>query len=68
MTIIKYLLLLLFLTGCTAVKPYQRMYLNDQNMQPGKTSLDKFDENVHTYREGSSGGGTGQSSGGCGCN
>lgn len=65
---LKYLLLLFFLSGCTTVKPYQRMYLNDQNMQPGKLGLDKFDENVHTYREGSSGGGTGQGSGGCGCN
>lgn len=62
------ILILLFLTGCTAVKPYQRMYLNDQNMQLGKSNLEKFDENVHTYREGSSGGGTGQGSGGCGCN
>lgn len=68
MTMLKYLLLLLFLTGCTTVKPYQRMYLNDQNMQLGKTGIDKFDEHVHNYREGSSGGGTGQGSGGCGCN
>lgn len=65
---LKYCILLLFLTACTTVKPYQRMYLNDQNMQLGKSKLEKFDENVHTYREGSSGGGTGQGSGGCGCN
>ncbi|RFM36081.1 DUF4266 domain-containing protein [Chitinophaga silvisoli] len=65
---LKYCILLLFLTACTTVKPYQRMYLNDQNMQLGKSTLEKFDENVHTYREGSSGGGTGQGSGGCGCN
>ena len=59
---------IIWLTGCTTVKPYQRVYLNDQNMQLGKTDLEKFDENVHTYREGSSGGGTGKGSGGCGCN
>jgi len=28
----------------------------------------KFREKVHAYREGASGGGTGKSSGGCGCN
>lgn len=62
------LLALLFMQSCTTVKPYQRMYLNDESMQPGKAQIDKFDENVHTYREGSSGGGSGKSSGGCGCN
>lgn len=61
-------LLVLFMQSCVAVKPYQRMYLNDGSMQLGKTTMEKFDENVHTYREGSSGGGSGKSSGGCGCN
>lgn len=59
---------LLFMQSCVAVKPYQRVYLNDETMQLGKTGIEKFDENVHTYREGSSGGGSGKSSGGCGCN
>lgn len=62
------LCVLLFMQSCVAVKPYQRMYLNDETMQLGKTGIEKFDENVHTYREGSSGGGSGKSSGGCGCN
>lgn len=56
------------LYGCTPVKPYQRAYLNDAAMRPGKTDIEKFDNNVHTYREGASGGGNGKSSGGCGCN
>lgn len=61
-------LVLLFMQSCATVKPYQRMYLNDESMQLGKRGIEKFDENVHTYREGSSGGGSGKSSGGCGCN
>jgi len=60
--------ILLFMQSCVTVKPYQRMYLNDESMQLGKRGIEKFDENVHTYREGSSGGGSGKSSGGCGCN
>jgi len=56
------------LYGCTAVKPYQRAYLNDAAMRPGKADIEKFDNNVHTYREGASGGGNGKASGGCGCN
>ena len=62
------LLLGLALGSCTSVKPYQRAYLNDAAMQPGKLPIEKFDENVQTYREGASGGGTGKASGGCGCN
>lgn len=62
------LLVLLVMQSCATVKPYQRMYLNDESMQLGKRGIEKFDENVHTYREGSSGGGSGKSSGGCGCN
>jgi hypothetical protein len=54
--------------GCTTVKPYQRAYLNDANMKLGKLDIEKFDENVQTYREGASGGGNGKPSGGCGCN
>ncbi|MFT3826265.1 MAG: DUF4266 domain-containing protein [Chitinophagaceae bacterium] len=54
--------------GCKAVKPYQRAYLNDENMQIGKLPSEKFSGNMHTYREGASGGGGGKNSGGCGCN
>jgi hypothetical protein len=54
--------------SCTTVKPYQRAYLNDPGMRAGKNDIEKFDENVQAYREGASGGGSGKSSGGCGCN
>ncbi len=61
-------LLTMTLTACQTVKPYQRVYLNDENMQAGKRPLKKFASQVHTYREGGSGGGRGKTSGGCGCN
>ena len=65
----KYLLLLCILaSGCAAVKPYQRIYLNDENMKAGKSGIDKTDYNAESFREGSSGGGHGKTSGGCGCN
>jgi hypothetical protein len=56
------------LQACATVKPYQRQYLNDENMQLGKAGIDKIDESAQSYREGSSGGGSGKGSGGCGCN
>ncbi|HTS46062.1 MAG TPA: DUF4266 domain-containing protein [Puia sp.] len=54
--------------SCKTVKPYQRAYLNDDAMQAGKRPADKLSSAVHTYREGASGGGSGKTSGGCGCN
>lgn len=54
--------------GCESVKPYQRAYLNDYEMKPGQPGSRKFEEQVQAYREGSSGGGSSKSSGGCGCN
>ena len=54
--------------SCTTVKPYQRAYLNDANMKPGQSGTEQFAESAHSYREGASGGGSGKTSGGCGCN
>lgn len=58
----------LFAASCQTVKPYQRVYLNDYEMRQGKRPIDKMEDNVHTYREGATGGGAGKTSGGCGCN
>lgn len=54
--------------SCRTVKPYQRAYLNDNAMQINKKSIDKLSSDMHSYKEGASGGGRGKSSGGCGCN
>ncbi len=61
-------MLLIMLGSCQSVKPYQRVYLNDHFMQLGKKPIDGFSEKAMAYREGSSGGGAGKDSGGCGCN
>ena len=54
--------------SCRSVKPYQRIFLNDNSMQMNKRVVEKFSSKMHTYREGASGGGRGKSSGKCGCN
>ncbi len=59
---------LLSFGSCKAVKPYQRAYLNDNAMQIKNKNIDKLSSDMHTYKEGASGGGRGKSSGGCGCN
>lgn len=55
-------------TACQSIKPYQRVYLNDAGMKLGQRPSESFERNAMTYREGASGGGSGKSSGGCGCN
>jgi hypothetical protein len=54
--------------GCETVRPYQRAFVNDASMQTGRQPIKKFSGNMHTYREGASGGGRAKSGGGCGCN
>ena len=54
--------------SCTAVKPYQKVNLNDPDMILADTKCDSNLLTAHAYREGSSGGNGGKTGGGCGCN
>lgn len=56
------------LTSCMAVKPYQKMNLNDPNMKLSANSIDRFETNFQVYREAASGANGGKTGGGCGCN
>jgi hypothetical protein len=62
------IVLLMALSSCQVVKPYQRQYLNDHEMKSGQRPSEKDERNALSYREGASGGGSGKTSGGCGCN
>ncbi len=62
------IILLLFLSACKTVAPYERMYLNDEEMQLEGNSIDNYESYVHTIREGTTPSNTTKSSGGCGCN
>jgi hypothetical protein len=56
------------LPSCTAVKGYQKKYLNDAEMALHARKLEKPEINFQTYREGASGANGGKTGGGCGCN
>jgi len=58
----------LLLTGCQAVKSYQKQFVNDDTMQQSARPVEKLDNEATTYREGASGGEAGKTGGGCGCN
>ena len=67
----KYIVLVLVLvcsTSCVAVREYDKVYLNDLEMQLGAKGMERFETNFQVYREASSGANGGKTGGGCGCN
>jgi hypothetical protein len=50
------------------LKPYERIYANDPEMQMGTDAGKNFQYYVFSIREGATPAGTIISSGGCGCN
>jgi len=51
-----------------SVKAYQKMYLNDAEMELASKKIEVFETNFATYREGAAGANGGKVGGGCGCN
>lgn len=56
------------LTSCATVQPYQKQYLNDENMILSESKLEVYETNFESYREGVAGANGGKTGGGCGCN
>lgn len=56
------------LSSCEVVKPYQKTYLNEEEMKLSARKLEVFEANFQSYREGASGANGGKVGGGCGCN
>lgn len=54
--------------SCVAVRQYDKVYINDPDMQLGARASERFETNFHIYREASSGANGGKTGGGCGCN
>lgn len=57
-----------FTLSCQSVKEYQKMYLNDSEMELAVRKAQKFETSFQLYREGASGANGGKTGGGCGCN
>ena len=57
-----------FTSGCVSVKGYQKVYLNDKEMELAARAVEYFCTNFQSYREGASGANGGKVGGGCGCN
>ncbi|PSR11671.1 MAG: hypothetical protein DA408_14600 [Bacteroidetes bacterium] len=63
-----FLLLVACCSSCVSVKAYQKMYLNDSEMELAAKKLESFEINFEAYREGAAGANGGKVGGGCGCN
>ncbi|MEM8906404.1 MAG: DUF4266 domain-containing protein [Bacteroidota bacterium] len=63
-----FIALLFLFAACQPVKPYERIYLNDPEMQMGISSAKGFEQYVQSIREGAIPAGSAKGSGGCGCN
>lgn len=61
-------LLGLSMTSCMAVKEYEKVNINDPDMQLSARPAERFETNFQLYREGSAGANGGKTGGGCGCN
>ncbi|MCK0144368.1 DUF4266 domain-containing protein [Arenibacter sp. F26102] len=59
---------LLSLSSCVAVREYDKVYLNDEEMSLSSKSLERFETNFQIYREAAAGANGGKTGGGCGCN
>lgn len=61
--------LVLFTMGsCVAVKEYEKVYINDPDMQLAAAKHKRFEVNFQVYREAAAGANGGKTGGGCGCN
>jgi len=54
--------------ACVQVKEYQKMYVNDRDMDVTNKASEQFETNMEVFREGAAGANGGKSGGGCACN
>ena len=67
-TIVFLTLIVLTFSSCVAVKEYEKVNINDPDMELSSRSIDRHETNFQVYRESASGASGGKSGGGCGCN
>ncbi len=61
-------LVLVVLSSCAPLKPYERVYVNDPEMQMSSDAGKRFQNYIYTIREAAIPAAAAKSSGGCGCN
>jgi hypothetical protein len=67
-TLIVSFILILVLSSCATVKPYDRQYISDPEMQMSADAGSQYNNYVHSIRTGATKAEGTKTSGGCGCN
>ncbi|MEO0046999.1 MAG: hypothetical protein RL705_2190 [Bacteroidota bacterium] len=62
------LTLIVFMSSCTAVKEYEKEYINDTEMKLSAKTAERYEVTFQVYREAAAGANGGKTGGGCGCN
>lgn len=62
------LFIVLGLNSCVVVKEYEKVNLNDPDMELSDQKVDRNVSTMHSYREAAVGANGGKTGGGCGCN
>jgi hypothetical protein len=63
-----FLVLLVAMQSCVAVKEYDKMYINDPDMKLAAKPAERYETTFQVYREAAAGANGGKTGGGCGCN
>lgn len=66
--IIMIIVLAAFFGSCATVKEYEKVTINDPDMQLASKKIKRFETNFQAYREAAAGANGGKTGGGCGCN
>lgn len=66
--IMLFLVLILVMQSCVAVKEYDKQYINDPDMKLSAKTSERYETTFQVYREAAAGANGGKTGGGCGCN
>lgn len=66
--IMLFLILILAMQSCVAVKEYDKQYINDPDMKLSAKTAERYETTFQVYREAAAGANGGKTGGGCGCN
>lgn len=58
----------LLLSACTVVQEFNKIAINDGDMELSAYPCERFETNFQIYREAADGANGGKTGGGCGCN
>ncbi|MBG6111393.1 hypothetical protein H4V97_000497 [Flavobacterium sp. CG_23.5] len=66
--IVLFVILIVVMQSCVAVKEYDKQFINDPDMKLSAKTAERYETTFQVYREAAAGANGGKTGGGCGCN